>query len=207
MSQEKFHGKYRATVVNNKDPLGLGRIQVQVSDATGILPSLTWVKPSSPHAGLQTGTYVLPPFGAAAWIEFEQGDPNYPVCSGFHWGGLPQTPLLTQIVDKQIPPEVPFMMMQTMTQSGFLLSETPIGAPVPLAGPGVVLFTQAGLAHVKLDALGVTIQSQETIVNVSPVGINIVSLKPIKIATPMLTVTGAITAAAVTAPLINGKSL
>ena len=39
MSAGPFFGKYRGTVINNIDPMQIGRIQVAVPDVTGVLPS------------------------------------------------------------------------------------------------------------------------------------------------------------------------
>ncbi len=46
----KHWGKYRGMVMNNIDPMQLGRLQVQVPDVTGLLPS-TWAMPCFPMAG------------------------------------------------------------------------------------------------------------------------------------------------------------
>ena len=35
---QKFYGKYRGTVINNIDPLQLGRLQVDVPDVAGLIP-------------------------------------------------------------------------------------------------------------------------------------------------------------------------
>jgi hypothetical protein len=51
MSEEgRFWGKYRGVVLNNLDPLQIGRLQVQVPAVTGALPS-TWAMPCAPMAG------------------------------------------------------------------------------------------------------------------------------------------------------------
>ena len=42
---EKFYGKYRGTVVNNLDPMQLGRIQVMVPDVLGLSVS-SWAMPA-----------------------------------------------------------------------------------------------------------------------------------------------------------------
>ena len=39
MSDKKFFGKYRGTVLNNIDPMMMGRIQAIVPDVTGLIPS------------------------------------------------------------------------------------------------------------------------------------------------------------------------
>jgi uncharacterized protein involved in type VI secretion and phage assembly len=37
------------------------------------------------------GIFVIPPVGANVWVEFERGDPDYPIWSGGFWdtGGTP----------------------------------------------------------------------------------------------------------------------
>ena len=39
-----FFGKYRGMVLNNIDPMQLGRLQVQVPDVAGLIPT-TWAMP------------------------------------------------------------------------------------------------------------------------------------------------------------------
>jgi len=43
----KFYGIYRGTVVNNVDPMQLGRIMALVPDVGGVTPS-TWAMPCVP---------------------------------------------------------------------------------------------------------------------------------------------------------------
>jgi len=73
----KYYGKYRATVVNNLDPEQRGRIQAIVPDVLGLIPS-SWAMPCVPIAGKQQGIFMIPQIGASVWIEFEQGDADYP---------------------------------------------------------------------------------------------------------------------------------
>jgi hypothetical protein len=35
---------------------------------------------------------VIPPMGAGVWIEFEQGDPDYPIWTGGFWGSAAEVP-------------------------------------------------------------------------------------------------------------------
>ena len=79
-----FYGKYRGVVTNNKDPNGLGRIQVKVQDVLGDKES-GWAMPSVPYAGKGVGLYLIPPKDAFVWIEFEHGDPDYPIWCGCFW--------------------------------------------------------------------------------------------------------------------------
>jgi uncharacterized protein involved in type VI secretion and phage assembly len=80
----QFFGKYRGMVLNNIDPMQMGRIMVQVPDVSNVLPS-TWAMPCVPFAGIQNGFFVLPAIGSGVWIEFEQGDPDYPIWTGGFW--------------------------------------------------------------------------------------------------------------------------
>lgn len=82
-SEGRFFGKYRGKVTDNKDPLGLGRIQALVPGVFGMVTN--WALPCAPYAGNQVGFYAIPPIGAVVWIEFEGGDPTYPIWSGCFW--------------------------------------------------------------------------------------------------------------------------
>ncbi|MFC8095400.1 phage baseplate assembly protein V [Streptomyces sp. NPDC057301] len=86
-----FFGKYRGTVVNSKDPTDRGRIRVKVPAVLG--DQQVWALPCVPYAGAGVGLYALPEPGTAVWVEFEAGDPSFPVWTGCFWadGELPHT--------------------------------------------------------------------------------------------------------------------
>lgn len=88
-----FFGKYRGTVANPADPQGMGRIQVIVPSVLGD-GRLAWAMPCLPGAGPGVGLYAIPPIGAKVWVEFEAGDPDYPIWSGGFWdlGDTPAPP-------------------------------------------------------------------------------------------------------------------
>jgi Type VI secretion system/phage-baseplate injector OB domain len=88
---QKYFGKYRAVCVNNLDPLSMARIQVSVPDVTGSTPT-TWAMPCVPVGGMSMGIVAVPPRGAGVWVEFEQGDPDYPIWVGCYWGGASELP-------------------------------------------------------------------------------------------------------------------
>lgn len=79
-----YFGKYRGTVVDNADPTARGRLKVSVPAVLGDLQS--WAMPCVPYAGDGVGFYSLPEPGTGVWVEFEGGDPSYPVWAGFFWG-------------------------------------------------------------------------------------------------------------------------
>lgn len=89
-------GKYRGKVLDNVDLLGLGRLMVAVPAVPGEV--LNWALPCSPYAGPRVGFFALPPIGANVWVEFEGGNPNYPIWVGCFWeeGEVPVTPAIPE---------------------------------------------------------------------------------------------------------------
>jgi hypothetical protein len=81
-SMSTFYGKYRGVVVNNLDPMGRGRIQVQVLNVSETSP---WAVPCLPAGGPPQAQFQLPPIGSGVWVEFEGGDPAYPIWAGNMW--------------------------------------------------------------------------------------------------------------------------
>jgi uncharacterized protein involved in type VI secretion and phage assembly len=120
MSTTPLYGKYRATVVNNVDPLQIGRIQAMVPDVTGFVPS-TWAMPCVPVAGINTGVFTVPMVGAGVWIEFERGDIDYPIWVGGYWGTAAEVPVLAHA----LPPGVSAITLQTTLKNALVISDVP----------------------------------------------------------------------------------
>jgi len=81
--RKRYFGKYRGTVVDNQDTSSLGRIKVSVD---GIIDSGgLWAWPCVPYAGPGVGLFCLPPKKALVWVEFEGGDPSFPIWTGCMW--------------------------------------------------------------------------------------------------------------------------
>ena len=62
----KFYGTYEGTVINNVDPMFLGRLLVTVPDVLSLVPS-SWAKPCVPldgPTGPPMGAFMVPPVGA-----------------------------------------------------------------------------------------------------------------------------------------------
>lgn len=81
----KYYGKYRGKVTDNGDPDLLGRIKAKVPDVLGENES-KWATPCSPYAGKNVGFHFIPEIGDKVWIEFERGEPDFPIWSGGFWG-------------------------------------------------------------------------------------------------------------------------
>ena len=115
-----YYGKYRGVVINNIDPLQIGRLQVQVPDVGGLIPS-SWAMPCFPLSGKQMGSYMIPQIGAGVWVEFEQGNPDYPIWVCCFWGSAAEVPALARAT----PPPVPAITLQTPLQNGLTISDLP----------------------------------------------------------------------------------
>jgi uncharacterized protein involved in type VI secretion and phage assembly len=79
----RHFGKYRGTVTDNADKTSRGRLKVQVPAVLGALE--VWAMPCVPYAGKSVGFYSLPEAGAGVWVEFEAGDPSFPIWTGCFW--------------------------------------------------------------------------------------------------------------------------
>ena len=162
---QKFWGKYRGTVVNNIDPELRGRLMVTVPDVLGPVPT-TWAEPCVPLAGPTgppMGVYLVPPIGAGVWVEFEHGDPNYPIWVGCRWGtasdvpplahaGLPVSPNIVMqtagqntLVISDLPGPTGGIMLKSTTGAMIIVNDTGIyiqngkGASLVMAGPSVTI--------------------------------------------------------------------
>ncbi len=144
---ERFYGKYRGTVINNIDPLQIGRLMVQVPDVLGLGIS-SWAMPCMPVGGAQMGAFALPPMQAGVWVEFEQGDPDYPIWTGCWWGSAAEVPSLALATQ----PPLQSFTFQTSLQNSITISDMP--------GPtgGILLKTATG-ASISINETGIIIQN------------------------------------------------
>jgi uncharacterized protein involved in type VI secretion and phage assembly len=165
MSQGQYFGKYRATVLNNIDPEMRGRLMLNIPDVLNLIPS-TWAEACIPLAGPTgppMGIYVVPPIGAGVWVEFENGDPDYPIWVGCRWGsssdipplanaGLPVSPNIViqslgqnTIVVSDLPGPTGGIMMKSLTGASIIVNDTGIyiqngkGASLTMVGPTVTV--------------------------------------------------------------------
>lgn len=145
-----YFGKYRATVINNIDPEQRGRLTLLIPDVLGTMPS-TWAEPCVPLAGPTgppMGVYMVPPIGAGVWVEFEQGDTNYPIWVGCRWGSSTDVP-----TDANTGlPTSPNIVIQSFLQHNIVISDMP--------GPtgGITLKSTTG-ATIRVNDIGITIDN------------------------------------------------
>jgi uncharacterized protein involved in type VI secretion and phage assembly len=109
--------------------------------------------------GIQAGVFTVPPIGAAVWIEFEQGNTDYPIWTGGFWGSAAEVPALALAT----PPALQAIVLQTVGQNTLMISDTP--------GPtgGILLKTTTG-AMIAINDVGITISNGQgaTIVLAGP---------------------------------------
>jgi uncharacterized protein involved in type VI secretion and phage assembly len=98
--QKPFFGKYRGVVSDNSDPNNLGRVRARVPDVLGE-EECGWALPAVPYAGRNVGLFLIPPTDASVWIEFEHGDPDYPIWTGCFWGEN-EVPVSPASADKKV---------------------------------------------------------------------------------------------------------
>lgn len=147
MSSGRLYGKYRGMVLNNIDPMQMGRLQVQVPDVGGLIP-VTWAMPCVPIAGLQNGWFAPPMIGSGVWVEFEQGHIDYPVWVGCFWGSASDVPALARAT----PPAISAITLQTPLQNGITVSDMP--------GPsGGIMLKSASGATLIVNDTGIYIQN------------------------------------------------
>ncbi len=133
---KQFFGKYRGKVENNLDPQQQGRIQVSVPAVFGE-GRLSWAMPCVPYAGPGVGFFAIPPVGANVWVEFEGGDPDYPIWSGCFWGTgeVPATPAVEQM--KVLKTDTATITINDLPGVGSIKIETALGAKIEISAQGI----------------------------------------------------------------------
>ena len=150
-----FYGKFRATVTNNQDDQHLGRLKVKAQDIYGEQES-DWAMPALPYSGKGVGLFLIPPKDASVWVEFEHGNPDYPIWSGCFWAsgevpgtGLPDTKILKT--------DSATITLEDKSSSSSIIIETQAGMKITMDSNGIEITT--GSATVKLASGKVSINN------------------------------------------------
>jgi uncharacterized protein involved in type VI secretion and phage assembly len=145
MRKKKLFGKYRGLVINNIDPIQMGRLQVQVPDLGGTTAA-PWAMPCFSVLGRGMGVWALPLIGSNVWVEFEQGDPDHPIWAGCFPSSMADVPAIALTGN----PASPSIVLQTALQNMIVISD--------VAGPagGILLKTASG-AMITINDAGITI--------------------------------------------------
>lgn len=152
-----FYGKFRGVVADNRDPLMLGRVKARVPDVYGEEDS-GWAMPSLPYAGNGVGLFLIPPADASVWIEFEHGDPDYPIWSGCFWaeGEVPATPAVAE--KKVLKTDVGTITLDDTPGAGGITIETTAGMKIVMNTTGIEINDGQGGA-IKLSGPQVSINN------------------------------------------------
>ena len=147
MSDTKYYGIYRGTVVNNIDPTMLGRINALVPAASSVTPT-TWCDPCFAFTGKQMGAFMIPQIGASVWIQFQGGNPDFPVWMGGLYANQGEVPALALA---GVPAD-PNIVLQTSLQNALVISDLP--------GPtGGIMLKSATGATIIVNDTGIYIQN------------------------------------------------
>jgi uncharacterized protein involved in type VI secretion and phage assembly len=155
---EKRFGKFRATVVDNKDPQKRARLKLRIPSVLADQDS-DWALPCLPYGGFdQQGMFFVPDIDAQVWVEFEEGDISRPVWVGTFWQQQSDVP---EDASKDEPTTRMFQ-----TNSGHILQFDdadgeeqfrlyhPAEAEMIIDKDGTISLTDASGALLKMDAVG-----------------------------------------------------
>jgi hypothetical protein len=133
---QQYFGKYRGIVVNNLDLERRNRIQAIVPDISSVIPT-SWAESCAPP-----GHAYVPMIGSGVWIEFEQGDPDYPIWTGCLAGSVIDVPVAAAFT----PPGVPQTTVAgPVTQHSITVSDSPTtGIMMKTPGATMITLTDAG---------------------------------------------------------------
>lgn len=151
-----FYGKYRGKVIDNHDPMMLGRVRAKVPSVFGDQET-GWALPNTPYGGNGVGIFFIPPIDANIWIEFEQGNPELPIWSGCFWeiGEPPKMPAVPEF--KVIKTDIANITINDLPGAGGITIETKNGLRIVMDVSGIELSNAA--ASIKLSPATVSINN------------------------------------------------
>ena len=153
----RFFGKFRGTVTDNRDPEFLGRVRVKAPDVYGENES-GWAMPALPFTGKGVGLFLIPPTNASVWVEFEHGDPVYPIWTGGFWaqGELPASPAVAEM--KVLKTDTATITLNDLPGVGGITIETKTGMKIKIDSTGIEINNGLG-GSVKLTGPQVSVNS------------------------------------------------
>jgi len=89
------------------------------------------------------------------WIEFEHGDPDYPIWTGCFWaqGEVPASPAVAEM--KVLKTDVGTITLNDVTGAGGITIETTMGMKIVMSAAGLEINNQKG--SIKLTGLQVSV--------------------------------------------------
>ena len=153
-----YFGKYRGKVVNNIDPMQSGRIQVSVPSVLGE-GRMSWAMPCAPYGGSSVGFFTVPPIDANVWVEFEEGNTDYPIWSGCFWGTgeCPASPAVAEM--KVLKTDTATITINDLPGVGGIKIETTTGMKIEISAMGIEINNGQG-ASIKLNGPKISLNDQ-----------------------------------------------
>uniref|UniRef100_UPI0037502B0F phage baseplate assembly protein V n=1 Tax=Flavobacterium sp. TaxID=239 RepID=UPI0037502B0F len=91
-----------ATIIDNNDPNGLGRVQVQMAWQKDNGLNTPWIRMTNPHAGGGKGMYFVPEIGEEVLVGFEGDNAEKPFVLGTMYNGSESSGYNTEGNDQKV---------------------------------------------------------------------------------------------------------
>ena len=154
----RFFGVYRGKVESNLDPFKRGRVQVSVPEVFGD-GRLLWAERCGGFAGNGVGGFAVPPVGTESWVQFERGDPDFPVLAGLSWKeGESPAPGIEQI--KMLKTDTVTITVSDVPGNGGVTVEVEppaVTMPIKFAMNSSGIELSVGGSSIKLDGVSVSV--------------------------------------------------
>jgi uncharacterized protein involved in type VI secretion and phage assembly len=162
-----LQGVYSASVVDNRDPEGLGRVLVRVPGVTDASGGDVWARVATLMAGRGRGTWFIPETGDEVLVAFERGESRSPYVIGALWNSKSRPPATAQEAAslKLVRSRNGIALrIRDDTSNNSLVLETPGGQRITLQDGSASVRIEDGNGNVvTLAASGVTVQSSATV--------------------------------------------
>lgn len=163
----RWYGVYPATVLDVKDPDGLGRVRVTLPWATagGAHRYEAWARIATLMAGNNRGSWFIPDVDDEVLVAFQGGDPQTPFVIGALWNGQDAPPESMDDSgknDKKVLRSRNGVRVELNDADGqeALLLETPGGTKIALRdGPSRIEIVDANGNSILLESGGITINA------------------------------------------------
>jgi hypothetical protein len=145
-----FFGKFRGTVAEVDRQTARIRAKVPAVYGEELSP---WAMPCFPFAGNKHGIAFLPEINDGVWIEFEAGDPDVPIWTGFWWADGEAPDVITDKVRGIVTPQDLRFILDDQNKEIKLVH--PGGAEIKLGQSEILI--KIGQSSIKLSSSGVDI--------------------------------------------------
>ena len=134
-----------ARVIDNNDPEGLGRVQVQFVWQERKKEHTPWIRVVQPHAGAGKGFYFIPEIGEEVLVDFEFQNAERPYVVGAHYNGEEMSHYHTKGNDKKVIHTRSGTKIVLNDGEGSVFIEDPSGNSIYMDGKQKISFNGATL--------------------------------------------------------------